>query len=228
MEEENRFKKARCELNVHGYQSVAQVIKATGVSKTTINELESAIRTKPRNARKETVAKLAEHYGVSVGYLIGVEDTPTIDPNSRAAQEYTGLSAAAIANIRNIHSFNPSAFEALNYFMESRAFWEQLSYCTSLAIFSLHIHKKGDSDGIRSQVERITKTQHALDLLDAMDIAKVYLKGGSSLNIPEGTVVLTAGDASNYYLSEASKAFSRFLDSYVKEQSNKYSETEEE
>lgn len=99
--EENRFKLARTKYNKHGYQGVPTVEKQTSVSHSVINALEITLQppAKPRETSYLTVKKLAEHYGVSADYLLGLDDYPTKDVSIRAVQVATGLTSEAIESI---------------------------------------------------------------------------------------------------------------------------------
>ena len=83
---ENRFKRARTIHNRHGAQSTQEVAKETGVTKSLIEDIESTVG-KPRNVGYLTVKKLAQHYGVSADYLLGISDTPS----TKEAVSYTHL-----------------------------------------------------------------------------------------------------------------------------------------
>ncbi len=93
--EENRFKLARTKYNQHGSQSTTVVWKATGASKSLIEDLESNVG-KPRDTGYLKTPILAKHYGVSTDYLAGLSEVPVVDINLRTICEYTGLSSKAI------------------------------------------------------------------------------------------------------------------------------------
>lgn len=92
---ENRFKQARTVYNRHGVQSTKEVEKATGVTKSLIEDLESNVG-KRRNVGYLTIKKLSEYYGVTSDYLLGLTNTPTIDAKFRAICDYTGLSSRVV------------------------------------------------------------------------------------------------------------------------------------
>lgn len=91
-----RFYEARTKLNQHNkngkYQSHATVYKETGVPASSIVLYEQGER-KPNMANAE---KLANHYGVSVFWLLGQSDSPATDESSQLATKITGLSAEVI------------------------------------------------------------------------------------------------------------------------------------
>lgn len=93
--EENRFKLSRTIHNKNGHQSTEKVHKATGISKSMIEDLESNVL-EPRNTGYLTIAKLAQYYGVSIDYLAGLTDYPTPETNTRAICEHIGLSERSV------------------------------------------------------------------------------------------------------------------------------------
>lgn len=88
-----RFKDARTVYNQHGHQTMAQVHKATGVSTSLIQELEDD---SDRDFGYCKIVKLAEHYGVSIDWLLGLAPAKTVDPEIQGVCKYTGLSEASV------------------------------------------------------------------------------------------------------------------------------------
>lgn len=72
----NRFKLARTAHNQHGKQSANDVKEATGISASLINDIEAEDPAKIRGVSYLVVKKLAQHYGVSSDYLLGLTDVP--------------------------------------------------------------------------------------------------------------------------------------------------------
>jgi transcriptional regulator with XRE-family HTH domain len=103
-----RFKKARTELNKNGFKTLEQVYQETGIMKSLVSDLESDM--KDRGVKYQDVAKLADYYGVSVDYLVGASDIPSVDPDVQAAAKLTGLDGASI-----------EALIALNNYPDGRA-----------------------------------------------------------------------------------------------------------
>lgn len=88
-----RFKDARTVYNQHGHQTMAQVHNATGISASMIKELEAD---SSRDFGYCKISKLAEHYGVSTDWLLGLAPTRTIDPEIQGVCKYTGLSESSV------------------------------------------------------------------------------------------------------------------------------------
>ena len=71
----NRFKDARTKYNVNGHESVKEVSKATGITGSLIDDLETT--TAKRDVGYSKIKTLAKHYGVSADFLLGLSDVPT-------------------------------------------------------------------------------------------------------------------------------------------------------
>lgn len=127
---ENRFKEARTKNNRHGAQSTKEVEKETGVTKSLIEDIESTAG-KPRNVGYLTVKKLAQHYGVSADYLLGLSGTPSTKEDIKVACKTTGLSEQAIEELRSKTCDTPSSIfiiPELNDLLISPKFWDFLYY----------------------------------------------------------------------------------------------------
>ena len=98
---ENRFKLARTIHNQHGKESVKSVFEKTGISKSLIDDLESNVG-KKRAVSYLTVKELAEYYGVTSDYLLGLSDNPSRDEDIQIAAKTTGLSNTAIIQLERI------------------------------------------------------------------------------------------------------------------------------
>lgn len=86
-----RFKDARIVHNKNGKQSMDEVYSATHVAASMIKDLEDD--DKVRSVGYDKVATLAQHYGVSADYLLGLTDDPSMSPR---ATDDLGLSVNAI------------------------------------------------------------------------------------------------------------------------------------
>lgn len=98
LERGERFKDARLEYNRNGRQTLREVYAATGISTSLIQELEDDRSSRDIGYLK--IQKLAEHYGVSIDWLLGMSDVVTVSPEMSVACEITGLSEAAVKNIQ--------------------------------------------------------------------------------------------------------------------------------
>lgn len=98
LERGERFKDARLEYNRNGRQTLRAVYDATGISTSLIQELEDDSSSRDIGYLK--IQKLAEHYGVSIDWLLGLSDVVTVSPEMSVACEITGLSETAVKNIQ--------------------------------------------------------------------------------------------------------------------------------
>lgn len=130
MDMENRFKMARTVYNQHGTQSTKEVEKETGVTKSLIEDIESTAG-KPRNVGYLTVKKLAEYYGVSSDYLLGLSNTPSTKEDIQAACKTTGLSTLAIEWLRSLVD-KPNDLGNLNAVLENKTFQAVLPFIEEL------------------------------------------------------------------------------------------------
>lgn len=80
LERWERFTDARVEFNIHGKQTMDEVEAATGVSKNMISDLEN--ENKNRDVGYQKIAKLANHYGVSIDWLVGSTTDIEVGPGS--------------------------------------------------------------------------------------------------------------------------------------------------
>lgn len=123
---ENRFKVARTLYNQHGQQSPKDVSNITGITKSLIEDLESNVG-KRRNVGYLTVKKLAQYYGVSTDYLLGLTDTPSIDPQIQIAHKVTGLSEDAIHQLSRLDTV-ANGNKAINTLLGSPKLYNFASY----------------------------------------------------------------------------------------------------
>lgn len=93
-----RFADARKVHNRNGCQSLDKVATATGLKKSMIQELENDDSNRDVGYLK--IQKLAMHYGVSVDWLLGLSNVPTVDPELDIACEVANLSPNAIKSIQ--------------------------------------------------------------------------------------------------------------------------------
>ncbi len=93
-----RFKDARIVHNQHGKETTSAVAEATGVSKSTLSEIENDKRT----PGAEIISGLARHYGVSADYLLGLSDVKTPDAIAQAVIAYTGLSEDNVLTLHHM------------------------------------------------------------------------------------------------------------------------------
>lgn len=156
---ENRFKEARVKHNQHGQQSVKDVAKITGLTGSLIDDLESSLG-KPRDVGYSKVKKLAEHYGVSSDYLLGLSDTPSVKEDIQVVCKTTGLTEKAVEAIKESRGWGT---DVLNCFLEDSKFFNLLSEVRRLATAKYRL-KVAETDltetsdaGYKERVMRFTE-----------------------------------------------------------------------
>lgn len=113
---ENRFKEARTKYNQHGSQTTREVADAAGITKSLIEDIESTVGT-PRNVGYLTVKKLAQYYGVSSDFLLGLSGTPSVDEDTKVVFKVTGLSEKAISTLNKADN---DERDFVSYLIENR------------------------------------------------------------------------------------------------------------
>ncbi len=96
----NRFKDARTKYNVNGHESVKEVSKATGITGSLIDDLETT--TAKRDVGYSKIKTLAKHYGVSADFLLGLSDVPTRVEDINNACSCTGLNVPNVSTLHEI------------------------------------------------------------------------------------------------------------------------------
>lgn len=104
-----RFKDARIVHNKHGKQTMDLVVAATGISKGNLSEIEND---KAGSIGADTVALLADHYGVSADWLLGLSGVKSPDTDMQAVCSFTGLSEDVI-NVLKLGETVPRALNLL-------------------------------------------------------------------------------------------------------------------
>ena len=94
-----RFEEARKDKGL----SIQDVTNATGVHKSMISALENEPKDgKIRDVGYSNIVKLAQFYGVSIDWLLGISDVRSPEINLQSACKYTGLTEKTIAEIRKL------------------------------------------------------------------------------------------------------------------------------
>lgn len=87
-----------------------ELANAIGITRQSLSRYEIAART----VSVEVLGALAQHFGVSADYLLGLSDVRSVEQDMQTACEVTGLSEKAIENIQNAYyHFRRAAREEL-------------------------------------------------------------------------------------------------------------------
>lgn len=152
---ENRFKLARTVYNQHGKQSVKTVSEATNpsISKSLIDDLESNVG-KKRAVSYLTVKQLAQYYGVTSDYLLGLSDIPCIDTSIQGANKVTGLSIDAIIQLDRISTI-AGGRKAVDALISNPCFYQVASYLSTYFFGTWLEEFTGNDEGHISTVKLI-------------------------------------------------------------------------
>lgn len=193
-----RFSNSRIEHNQHGKQTMDAVAEATGVTKSVIHALEYDMdaNAKERNVGFRTVAILANHYGVSADYLLGLSEDHT---RKSSVVDELGLSVEAVEKLHEWQNDHQEYIAILNRLLTSTHFEDFLSHAYHYDLVS-NAASSEEYDTIRGIVEK--------NQFDAMD----YLGEASASPLITAFVALKSNldhkDIANFYLHEAQDTIS--------------------
>lgn len=102
-----RFKDARIVHNRHGKQTIKEVATSLGITQSALSEIEND----KRNPGAETVKLLAQHYGVTADFLLGLSDTKTPDTTVQAIIDYTGLTERNVEFLHNLKGIERKGYD---------------------------------------------------------------------------------------------------------------------
>lgn len=152
------------------------VAKAIGVTKSSLSLYENGDNLP--DAR--TIRKMAEFYGVSADYLLGLSSTPSRDPRIRDIHEQTGLTAETIKELLNTRSgFFVSSF--ISYVVDSPAFELFFHYAHEALLCQDELtayrekHEDAEYAGIVSPVSFVKdKHEERFAIMEIEDAVQLY------------------------------------------------------
>lgn len=99
-----------------GNKTQEEVAKAIGVQRAAVGHYQTGVRL----PGAKTLACIAQYFGVSADYLLGLTDAPTTDADLRAVCDYTGLSEGAVEGLAALKAseLDSRALVMLSYFLE--------------------------------------------------------------------------------------------------------------
>ena len=118
-ERARRYRAARTELNQHGSQHLQEVSQATGISVSSIHNLEDPTRSRQPNSK--TVHSLAEYYGVHALWLMGLSENSRIEVIPQQISHATGLSDQALTQLSEVMRDQENR-NIVNYLIASERF----------------------------------------------------------------------------------------------------------
>ncbi|MCR5575690.1 MAG: helix-turn-helix domain-containing protein [Oscillospiraceae bacterium] len=161
-----------------------------------------------------TLCRLADHFGVSTDYLLGLSPTKSKDMSIQGAATLTGLSEESIECLL-FEKDRPLFLDMLDCLLSLyQEHWLIISFSAEQAIASNRVHKIALNSGFAPENRLETE-------ISLFPIKELFLSGnleynGKSLpDIPKGTMLLSAEEAAEYFKTRAAKEFESFIDEYV-------------
>ena len=185
---------------------VTSVSEQSGISRNTISYWYYGARTPDAG----NLVTIANTFGCSTDYLLGLKDIRTPDPQKHDATSYTGLSEQTVSDLHDVLSKNHNAIKLIEGFID---------------YFGLH----GDT---LSQLNRATEcAKKAKDGNNNFNESAYYFSESikrtfgitdtrGSITLPDGVVPLSSADAVEFYIDCITRSFRQFLSNYVKQQSS--------
>lgn len=100
METANKFGERLLTLREQRNETQEQLAKAINITRQSLSRYE----TNERTPNIDLIYRIAKHYEISSDYLLGLTESPTIEPTKSAAEKYIGLSPEAteyLADMQN-------------------------------------------------------------------------------------------------------------------------------
>lgn len=216
LEIHERFTDARTVHNIHGCQTMGEVAAATGIGKTKISNLES--EKVDRDVGYKSIATLANHYGVSLDYLLGFTNDPKHIPS---AIDNLGISAKAAQNIAAIKNNSETAdlIASLNLILEDSSLVYLLNGIRQIvvAIQSEISHLKqpknhiiSDKTGEEINLAELGMLGHFMESqITSRQLEQEILKGNP--NLANRFVVICGEEAVENRIEQTTRSFSNLI-----------------
>ena len=107
------------------------------------------------------IIALAEIFGVTSDYLLGLSSTPSTDPNIKAVCDYTGLDEAAVEFLHD--EPDSISLEIINQLIKSYEFWDILDELQQIQILSTMIK----NDCVSKTDEQFDTFNECIQFLDS-------------------------------------------------------------
>jgi transcriptional regulator with XRE-family HTH domain len=144
--------------------------KIVGATRQTISEYKNGTSTP--NADKLKV--MANHFGVSTDYLLGLTDDPTNDRDLRAIFESLGLSSDAVTELKK---YDEVELKIYNYIIEKKHMRELIAkikeYCISTFVFLIRQQQFIYGEGITLDMHR-SMNKWQLEQLGSKTTSDIY------------------------------------------------------
>ena len=130
---------------------VSEMSRITGISRPTINFWYNGQRTPDA----ENLITLSDKLGVSINWMLGKSDVPSLDSDFSTACNYFGLSETAAKNLRYIKENGGTNLKYINLLLSVRGFHYALDYIgKAVAMYEKRKKEAGDNIESYEQMER--------------------------------------------------------------------------
>ena len=209
------------ELREERGETQQELADAIGITRQSLSRYEIAART----INVDVLGELANHFGVSADYLLGLSDVKSTEQDMKIACEVTGLSEKAIENLskqlkRKTIDFYTS--ENVRAFMASAGVTLSKSELEERGRFLLQENKRIISDFFESEESRdfldcLIGMENQIDNLEEKSVAfKEELKEAKKDYFGYPVIVSDDYDFLRIELLDAYEALSRYADNVIK------------
>ncbi len=157
----------------------------------------------------ENLIRIAQHYGKSTDYILGLSTVEVDDKDLKTVEAVTGLPEDVIQILSYCHHVQPHLLSPLRYLLRSPA-WIKAFNEVAQAVSSLRVYKIQGKP--KNNIEAFTAMQ---DLISQSGLDAKNFDENTVPRIPQGTMLLSAADASEYYKNKAVNILSEALDDYI-------------
>lgn len=176
--ENKKFRDRASDLIIKSNLTQAELKEALGVSAGTISDLKNK-KSPPPNA--ETLYKLSKFFNVSIDYLLGLSDVPSVDIDMKAVCDYTGLSQEAVTMLSGSSVAMQLQKATLDEILKSEEFWEIVGRINGAKNCTHFLSPNGDllAESVWAYVSESHKNipevyKNALQLVSAIGLAPAY------------------------------------------------------
>ncbi len=157
----------------------------------------------------ENLIRIAKHYGRSTDYILGLSTVEIDDKDMKTVEAVTGLPGDVIQILSYCNNVQPHLLSPLKYLLRSSA-WIPAFNEVAQAVSSLRVYKIQGKP--QNNIEAFTAMQ---DLISQAGLDAKDFDNSTVPQIPQGTMLLSAADASEYYKNKAVSILSDVLDDYI-------------
>lgn len=151
---------------LRGQMSQTAAAKGIGTDQQTLSRYEKC----ERNPDAEMLLRIAEYYGVSCDYLLGISDVPSTDCTIQSVHAVTGLTESAIQQLSEYNKSNRATWnmDIINLILESKDFAEMLKIISSMLTHEAKPFYQDVFGTDSHDIGRFTADRHFQSILNAI------------------------------------------------------------